>query len=311
MIRILSNRTEYKPVPKLRNSTPYVEVSWVETNTVCVTFGGGGGGYKNTILQTLYSTDVLTTLSATMVKAIQSGASFGNDKYAYHAGGINDGIEATNNRYVYANRTNNAAAGNLLTAKWGTSGTGNNVFGYVHGGVNGSNYYNVCERLTYGVDVFSLVASAYLSTNRRSIAAAGNPTQMYIGPGYNGSGSPAIMERMYFSTETTAVIDNASIAKHAYGMLNSKSYLYLCMGAGFQSVDKLNFNTETWASTTPFPNANSSQGSSCEGWGYVLGGTGAGYGNTGQKITFGSTDTTALCATTNLPFSINGEQSCG
>ena len=254
-----------------------------------VGYSGGGQGPASTssFAKTNFADDTSSDVpSAKLIAATTNIGGIGNPSNGYMVGGGLPTVTTTN-KLSYASETVSISPGSTLTAARYSHGTlGRQEFaGYVIGGGDPNYLYpkSTAMKLTYAVDTFSDLPSAYMSSTMMQVTGASNTTQAIFGTGTSpaGSGFASGFNRLTFSTESTALVPGVNtITKSRVRSTGNDTHGYFAGGeisGGTQilsTVTKYTYSSDTVTNipgtlTIPKQNAGCSGNSSD---GYVIGG---------------------------------------
>lgn len=199
-----------------------------------------------------FSTEVSTSVTATMGAARYQGTGISSSLKGYSLGGRDTSGVPTTLIYsiIFSNETTQTPSSVLSGLRFAAAGLTSDTVGYVSGGYNGSNYQSVIDSLIYSSETFT-GSVASLTTARTETAGACSTTAGYTGGGISGGTPLASIERLTFSSTTNAAISAVlATARGGLAGVNSSSTGY--WGGGYNNsttryteIDGIEFNGES------------------------------------------------------------------
>jgi hypothetical protein len=206
--------------------------------------------FLDSIVKYVMSTEVLTTLSATLNAAIFVTGFDNTDVAGYAVGGYLPAAPSVSqsavNKLTYSSETRSVISGTYQIRGAGTT-QNTNVAGYYCGGYSGSQYESTVKKMPYSTETFSTVgnlsAARIISSGVENLSTAG-----YSIGGINGSVSN-IIQKINFSNDSISTLSATFPVNSAY----SDSGVSYGSTAGYQggnnstssAIYKLAFSNET------------------------------------------------------------------
>ena len=236
---------------------------------------GGTTGTSNNTKSTKvdridYSNDTATAASKgpLNVGAYRCYAGVGNKDYGYHPGG--DSAQGTPfsthiQRIEYASDTSTATPkGNLASARYLHSGTGNLSYGYAAiGGSSPFQNNSVVQRIEYANDTATAVIKGNLNQGARKATSTGNASYGYVGGGTNPDLSQITRIDYANDTATSVAKGPLTVVRQSFSSSSAPGHGYFYGGrqadngyAQLSSVDRMDYSSDTSTAVSKGPLAS-------------------------------------------------------
>ena len=190
---------------------------------------------------------------------------------------IRDSID----RVDYSNDTATAASkGNLSQQRYGTTGTGNNSYGYIAGGGAPAPIRSSTERVDYSNDTATAVAKGNMNESRFGPAGTGNASYGYFAGAYTPSTTVSSIDRLDYSSDGSACVVKGPLTKTNvyFCATGNKNYGYFAGGSPgpYSTVERLDYSSDSTTCVLKGPLNNAAHGYMATGngdYGWVAGGS--------------------------------------
>ena len=217
-----------------------------------------------------YSNDTATAASKgpLNVGAYRCYAGVGNKDYGYHPGGDSaQGSPRSTHvqRIEYASDTSTATPkGNLASARYLHSGTGNLSYGYAAiGGSSPFQNNSVVQRIEYANDTATAVIKGNLNQGARKATSTGNASYGYVGGGTNPDLSQITRIDYANDTATSVAKGPLTVVRQSFSSSSAPGHGYFYGGrqadngyAQLSSVDRMDYSSDTSTAVSKGPLAS-------------------------------------------------------